>query len=65
MILKDFERFSNILLQSGAEMFQAMGRQYSIGSRVVAESRQISEGGFAYVWLVRVPRAGDIRKDAI
>lgn len=46
-------------------MFQAMGRQYSIGSRVVAESRQISEGGFAYVWLVRVPRAGDIRKDAI
>lgn len=28
------------------------GRQYGIGSRVVAENRQISEGGFAFVYLV-------------
>jgi len=28
------------------------GRQHGIGSRVVAENRQISEGGFAFVFLV-------------
>ncbi|CAE8662753.1 unnamed protein product, partial [Polarella glacialis] len=27
------------------------GRQYSIGGRTVVEDRQISEGGFAFVWL--------------
>eukprot|EP00930_Biecheleria_cincta_P000532 TRINITY_DN10116_c0_g1_i2.p1 TRINITY_DN10116_c0_g1~~TRINITY_DN10116_c0_g1_i2.p1 ORF type:complete len:809 (-),score=160.59 TRINITY_DN10116_c0_g1_i2:21-2447(-) len=29
------------------------GRQYNIGSRTVVEDKQISEGGFAFVWLAR------------
>jgi len=29
------------------------GRQYSIGSRTVVEDKQISEGGFAFVWLAK------------
>lgn len=29
------------------------GRQHSIGDRIVVEDRQLSEGGFAFVWVVR------------
>eukprot|EP00913_Durusdinium_trenchii_P028622 g26844.t1 len=45
----DFDRVAAPVMQ---KLMPAIGRQHSIGSRVVAENRQISEGGFAYVWLV-------------
>eukprot|EP00421_Protoceratium_reticulatum_P063579 CAMPEP_0168422872 /NCGR_PEP_ID=MMETSP0228-20121227/34017_1 /TAXON_ID=133427 /ORGANISM="Protoceratium reticulatum, Strain CCCM 535 (=CCMP 1889)" /LENGTH=873 /DNA_ID=CAMNT_0008436817 /DNA_START=8 /DNA_END=2625 /DNA_ORIENTATION=- len=34
-------------------------RQYTIGGRTVVEERQISEGGFAFVWAARDPRTNE------
>uniref|UniRef100_A0A7S4SDQ7 non-specific serine/threonine protein kinase n=1 Tax=Alexandrium monilatum TaxID=311494 RepID=A0A7S4SDQ7_9DINO len=45
-------------LNSGSQVRHALnsGRHYSIGGRTVVEERQISEGGFAFVWAVRDSR---------
>ncbi|CAJ1342910.1 unnamed protein product, partial [Effrenium voratum] len=45
---RDFDRVAAPMMK----LMPVTGRQLTIGSRVVAENRQISEGGFAYVWLV-------------
>lgn len=38
------------------ERLQHSGHQYKIGPRTVEEEKQLSEGGFAFVWMVRDTR---------
>ena len=40
-------------LNTASKDYQAPGRQYRIGGKVVEEVRKLSEGGFAFVYIVK------------
>lgn len=64
--MQHFRAFSNSVASAAKDMASAAkdltantkargnsGRQYNIGDKTVIEERIISEGGFAFVWIVR------------